>query len=272
MMITYMPLPNEFYEDAEELSAAEYGRLIRAGQEYVLSGREPKLEGNERFLWKRLKGIIDRTEAREQERHAEKSSAARKAAESRWNRPEECERMQTHEKNADACERMQTHKNDASDANKIGIGIETGIENIISDSSTPTSVTTAGRKKAKSGDPEGFLEFWQAYPNSSARADAVKAWKKLNPDAELQKKIISAVEEQRNCAQWQRDGGQYIPHAATWLNGERWNDNPPKAVPKSGTGIDRSQSNGVPGQHERDAVARLIRQHRGENNGQQDPR
>ena len=30
--------------------------------------------------------------------------------------------------------------------------------------------------------------------------------------------------------QWARDGGRYIPHPTTWLNGERWNDDAgPKA-------------------------------------------
>jgi len=24
--------------------------------------------------------------------------------------------------------------------------------------------------------------------------------------------------------QWTKDNGQYIPHAATWLNGRRWED------------------------------------------------
>ena len=36
--------------------------------------------------------------------------------------------------------------------------------------------------------------------------------------------MIQAVEKQKQSTQWQRDGGQYIPHPATWLNQERWED------------------------------------------------
>lgn len=31
-------------------------------------------------------------------------------------------------------------------------------------------------------------------------------------------------------ADWTKDGGQYIPHAATWLNGKRWEDELPQPV------------------------------------------
>jgi hypothetical protein len=36
---------------------------------------------------------------------------------------------------------------------------------------------------------------------------------------------LDAVAEHKRSAQWSKDNGQYIPHAATWLNGKRWEDN-----------------------------------------------
>ena len=36
--------------------------------------------------------------------------------------------------------------------------------------------------------------------------------------------IINALIAQKKTEQWTRDGGKYIPHASTWLNQERWND------------------------------------------------
>ena len=36
--------------------------------------------------------------------------------------------------------------------------------------------------------------------------------------------MIEAVAKQSKCDQWIRDGGQYIPHPATWINGHRWED------------------------------------------------
>lgn len=39
--------------------------------------------------------------------------------------------------------------------------------------------------------------------------------------------MLAALERQGKSDQWRRDGGQYIPHAATWLNGRRWEDEAP---------------------------------------------
>lgn len=69
---------------------------------------------------------------------------------------------------------------------------------------------------------EGFDSFWQAYPNKKAKADALKAWGKVPP--ELHSSILAAVTVQKQSADWLKDGGKFIPHAATWLNGKRWED------------------------------------------------
>ena len=60
MALTYTPLPLEFLEEMEELSDAEYGRLVRWGQHYHLTGEKSKLSGNERFYAKRMQMQIDR--------------------------------------------------------------------------------------------------------------------------------------------------------------------------------------------------------------------
>jgi len=36
--------------------------------------------------------------------------------------------------------------------------------------------------------------------------------------------MLAAIERQRGSQQWVKDNGQFIPHAATWLNQERWQD------------------------------------------------
>lgn len=60
MGMTYTPLPLEFLEEMEELGDAEYGRLVRWGQHYHLTGEKSKLSGNERFYAKRMQMQIDR--------------------------------------------------------------------------------------------------------------------------------------------------------------------------------------------------------------------
>lgn len=70
----------------------------------------------------------------------------------------------------------------------------------------------------------GFEEFWQAYPRKVAKSAAVKAWTKLKPNGELRGIILEALEKQKKSPQWQKDGGMYIPHPTTWINGRRWED------------------------------------------------
>ena len=70
----------------------------------------------------------------------------------------------------------------------------------------------------------GFAEFWSTYPRKDGKANASKAWGKLKPDDELQATILAAIAVQRQSDQWRRDGGKYVPHASTWLNGQRWED------------------------------------------------
>lgn len=74
------------------------------------------------------------------------------------------------------------------------------------------------------GESEGFDNFWIAYPRKIAKANALKSWRKIKPDAELQKTILAALERHKKTEQWTKDKGQFIPHPATWLNQSRWQD------------------------------------------------
>lgn len=69
-----------------------------------------------------------------------------------------------------------------------------------------------------------FEHFWRAYPRKVAKASARKAWFKLKPSPELQAVILDAVARHSRQDQWTKDKGKFIPHPATWLNGERWED------------------------------------------------
>lgn len=77
-----------------------------------------------------------------------------------------------------------------------------------------------------------FDRFWSAWPVRKARVKALMAWRQLKPDAALADAIVAAVERQKACEDWLRDGGRFIPHAATWLRGRRWEDDlaPPAAA------------------------------------------
>lgn len=72
--------------------------------------------------------------------------------------------------------------------------------------------------------PPGFADFWSLYPKRVDKLEAEKAWRKLAPSPALVETILQAVENQRDWPGWRRDGGQFIPYAATWINGHRWQD------------------------------------------------
>lgn len=74
----------------------------------------------------------------------------------------------------------------------------------------------------------GWQEFWSAYPRADGKKAARKAWNRIAPDDPLQARMLAAIAVQRRSDAWRKEGGNYIPHAATWLNGERWTDSEPK--------------------------------------------
>lgn len=85
-----------------------------------------------------------------------------------------------------------------------------------------------------------FARFWELYPKKKAKGDAEKAWKKLKPSESLVDTIIKAVEAQKSSTDWKRDGGQYIPYPATWLNRKGWEDEV-ESSPTVSTGTERPQ-------------------------------
>ena len=69
-----------------------------------------------------------------------------------------------------------------------------------------------------------FETFWKSYPRKVAKAEARKAWeqtKRIRPDTET---LIKAVLNHCKTEQWMKSGGAFIPYPATWLRGERWED------------------------------------------------
>ncbi|WP_157636142.1 replication protein [Burkholderia ubonensis] len=72
-----------------------------------------------------------------------------------------------------------------------------------------------------------FATFYAAYPKKRNRADAEKAFAKLNPDDSLLAVLLKAVEvAKRSRDDWRRENGKFIPYPGTWLNGRMWEDEP----------------------------------------------
>lgn len=88
----------------------------------------------------------------------------------------------------------------------------------------PPAPQRSARARSAGAEPDGFPEFWSAYPRKAAKQAAVKAFARLAPSRELLDTLLSAVRSQSTSPDWRKDDGQFIPHAATWLNGRRWED------------------------------------------------
>ena len=82
-----------------------------------------------------------------------------------------------------------------------------------------TDTTLAGGECVKR-----FDQFWQQYPKKVGKQQALKAFLKLDPDEKLQSTIIKAIMANKESEAWIKEKGRFIPHASTWLAGERWDD------------------------------------------------
>ena len=71
-----------------------------------------------------------------------------------------------------------------------------------------------------------FEEFWQAYPRKVAVGAARKAYAKALARTQHDE-IMFGLSQQLPAMQAKEK--QYIPHAATWLNQERYDDDPEPA-------------------------------------------
>jgi hypothetical protein len=74
-----------------------------------------------------------------------------------------------------------------------------------------------------------FDDFWQLWPRRDHKLKAITAWAKAIkkiPESEL----LESVRKYVSGPDLPKDK-QYIPLAASWLNGERWNDEPDPVKP-----------------------------------------
>jgi len=67
-----------------------------------------------------------------------------------------------------------------------------------------------------------FNDFWFIYPRKTHKAEARKAWNKLKPSFAVKRDIEDNLNARAKAGEWQDK--QFIPHAATYLNNERWED------------------------------------------------
>lgn len=80
---------------------------------------------------------------------------------------------------------------------------------------------------------ELFELFWKAYPRKESKKKALQSFEKIKPKNNIFpfREIMDGLARSRKTSQWRKDNGQFIPHATTWLNQERWKDEIVGSVP-----------------------------------------
>jgi hypothetical protein len=71
-----------------------------------------------------------------------------------------------------------------------------------------------------------FDQFWRAYPRRMGKANARKAFEKAIKQGATLGEMLDALKWQCQQPGWLKDGGSFIPYPASWLNAERWHDEP----------------------------------------------
>lgn len=120
---------------------------------------------------------------------------------------------------------------------------------VIQSESNSISESESNAKDARKAREQAFDQFWSAYPRKEGKQKARAAFEKVTVPMEV---LLVAIERQKKSAQWSKDGGQFIPHPTTWLNGKRWEDEVTMA-PNAQMG-----ANGQLGAAEQAAIRRIM--------------
>lgn len=190
MSMSFLKVYFDFEERTEMLNEVEQGRLLLTMLRYAQGKTLPELKGNERFLFPVFKSDIDR----DQDAYNAKVSNGAKGGRPRQKTENNLTKPNETEDNLNL-----KNKNKNKNKNKKE---EQEQEYIIS-----------------------FDRFWAVYPRKDAKQDALKAWKSLNPNEELQEAIIADVQRRMEPnGAWYKTEKKYIKLAGGYLRSERWKD------------------------------------------------
>lgn len=195
----YLKVWTNFKKILKPLNDDEIGRLFMMMLTYAETGEEPtQFIGNELFVWAIAKRDIDMAAEKAVKLRENGCKGGRPKTKENQGKPNETKENQS--------EPNETYENQPEPNPNLNI---------------------KKRKEIKSKVKETdilFDRFWSAYPRHEAKATARAEFDKLKPDEELLETMLASIDKQKQSAQWQENGGQYIPHPRTWLHQRRWED------------------------------------------------
>lgn len=89
-----------------------------------------------------------------------------------------------------------------------------------------TSLSPSSRQRADAASDPDFDRFWSLYPRKVGKGAARRAWASaLRRAEEGSASILAGITVQTSLDRFDmREDGRFVPHPATWLNGDRWLD------------------------------------------------
>ena len=178
---------SDFEDVLDVLSDEQFGALFRALQRYIMYGESAKLPDDLKLTWITLKAHVNRINDYSQ-RQAEYGKAG--------GRPKGYQR------------------------------VDKGTEGFkASESEFRIPITESKNKDNKNKDTvrakEDFNQFWESWPKKVGKADAIKAWNRHQKQIPTITRLVGVIEMNKHSDQWKRG---IIPNPATWINGQRWDD------------------------------------------------
>lgn len=213
----------DYREHLALLTDEDRGKLLMALLNYAELGEIDELDGAARMAFSFIRAQIDRDDAKYTETVEKRRIAGRQGG-----RPEKQKFFEESTKNQEKAKKANGFSEKQTKAKKADTDTVTDTDKD-TDTVTDKEIENTPPISPK-GDVEALFEkFWGAYPRHTAKAEARKAFVKLNPNSDLLETMLAAVKRQQGSEQWSRDNGKYIPYPATWLNQRRWEDEEKKA-------------------------------------------
>lgn len=222
---------------AQALSKEERADLYDAICDYALDGKTPEsFEGAMLGIFYMAQMQIDINNEKYKKKVEARREAGRKSGEARRNEQTGTKRTnvdfvqqneQTGTKRTDN-DTVNDTVNDTDNVNGNGnenVTVNDTDNGIKNDNNIPPKSPQGDGEKKPSLQERRFESFWSVYPKKKAKDAARRAWMRLKPDENLCATIVESVSEHiARDPSWSKDGGQYIPHPATYLNSGGWQD------------------------------------------------
>ena len=98
--------------------------------------------------------------------------------------------------------------------------------------------------------------FWKVYPRHEVKANARRAFERINPDDETIKNMLQWIEQAKYSIQWSNP--LYIPHPATWLNRRQWEDDLPPMKTRDTIGQPTTEESWLTDEQRAEAFKRMF--------------